>query len=130
MKSDIDDLALKAFSLAAKDIDDSILVKILTPKEKIAFGRRLIIAEAIRAGKTRMEINNHIRLSPNTFTQLKRWIDSDQKIYNPTKTVRDVSKKHSPRYQRIQPFSYEDMKRRYPLHFLLFTIVEELWKRK
>ena len=130
MKSIVDELALKAFSVAAKSAPDSLLVKLLTNKEKVALGRRLIIAEAIKAGKTRMEINERISISPNTFTQIKRWIDSDQKIYSPAKTVRDVSRKHVPRRKRIENFSYDDMKRRYPAHHLLFSIVEELWKRK
>ena len=78
MKSIVDELALKAFSVAAKSAPDSLLVKLLTNKEKVALGRRLIIAEAIKAGKTRMEINERISISPNTFTQIKRWIDSDQ----------------------------------------------------
>lgn len=130
MKSTIDDLALKAFSAATKDTADSILTKLHTNKEKIALGRRLIIAEAIKAGKTRMEINERISISPNTFTQIKRWIDSEQKIYTSAKTVSDVSRKHLSRHKRVETFSYEDMKRRYPAHYLLLSIVEELWKTK
>ncbi len=130
MKSNLDKLALQAFSLATESTSDSIIIKLLTPKEKVALGRRLIIAEAIKAGKTRMEINERISISPNTFTQIKRWIDSDQKIYSPASTDGDASRKHAPRRQRVENFSYEDMKRRYPAENLLFTIVEELWKRK
>lgn len=130
MKSNVDQLALKALSLATEDTADSILIKLLTNKEKIALGRRLIIAEAIKSGKTRMEINERISISPNTFTQIKRWIDSDQKIYTSVKAVHNVSRKHSSRRQRVESFSYEDIKRRYPAHHLLFSIVEELWKRK
>ncbi len=130
MKSIVDELALKAFLLATENASDFIVVNLLTNKEKIALGRRLIIAEAIKAGKTRMEINERISISPNTFTQIKRWIDSDQKIYTSAKTVRDISRKHAQRRQRVENFSYEDMKRRYPAHHLLFSIVEELWKRK
>lgn len=130
MKNVVDKLALKAFLLGAESTSDSIIVKLLTDKEKVAIGRRLIIAEAIQAGKTRMEINERISISPNTFTQIKRWIDSDQTIYSSAKTVRDGSKKHVSRRQRVESFSYQDMKRRYPAHHLLFSIVEELWKRK
>lgn len=130
MKSTVDEFALKALSLATEDTADSILIKLLTNKEKIALGRRLIIAEAIKAGKTRMEINEQISISPNTFTQIKRWIDSDQKTYTSVKTVHKVSRKHLSRRQEVKTFSYEDMKRRYPGHYLLFSLVEEIWKRK
>lgn len=130
MKSIVDELALKAFSVATDDNADSILIKLLTTKEKIALGRRLIIAEAIKAGKTRMEINERISISPNTFTQIKRWIDSEQKLYTSAKTNHEVSRSHLSRRQQVKKLSYEGMKMSYPGHFLLFTIVEELWKRK
>lgn len=130
MKSVVDEFALKAFSLATQDTADCVLVKLLTNKEKIALGRRLIIVEAIKAGKTRMEINERIGISPNTFAQIRRWINSNQSVYTSTKTASEVSQKHVSHRQRIEAFSYEDMKRRYPAHHLLFSIVEELWKRK
>ncbi|OGG70210.1 hypothetical protein A3I99_02225 [Candidatus Kaiserbacteria bacterium RIFCSPLOWO2_02_FULL_45_11b] len=130
MKSGIDKLALRAFSVTTESVSDFIIVKLLTHKEKIAIGRRLIIAEAIKAGKTRMEINNKISISPNTFTQIKHWIDSDQKIYSSARTPEGVNRKHIHRHSHINPLTYADMKRRYPAHYLLFSIVEELWKRK
>jgi len=130
MKSTVNDLALKAFNVATENAPDSILTQLLTSKEKLAIGRRLIIAEAIKAGKTRMEINNKISISPNTFTQIKHWIDSDQKIYSSARATERISRKHIHRHQRVENFSYEDHKKRYPGHHLLFSIVEELWKRK
>ncbi len=130
MKCKVNELALEAFSVTSKNIADSLLIRLLTNKEKIALGRRLIIAEAIKAGKTRMEINERISISPNTFTQIKRWLESEQKIYTSAKTVQDTSRKHLPRHQQVEAFSYKDMKRRYPGHFLLFSIVEELWGEK
>jgi uncharacterized protein YerC len=130
MKSKVDDLALKAFSVMTEDITNSLPIRLLTDKEKVTLGRRLIIAEAIRAGKTRVEINERISISPNTFTQIKRWIDSEQKTYTSAKTDENKNKENTPRRQNIKVLSYEDMKRRYPAHFLLFSIVEEIWKRK
>jgi uncharacterized protein YerC len=130
MKRSADDVALKAFRIAVKSSGDHMLTQLLTDKEKIVLGRRLLIAEAIRAGKTRMEINTQIRVSPNTFAQINRWLETEQKDYVPA-TSKQSSRKHMSRYkQRIEPFSYEDLKRRYPMHFLLFNLVEELWKEK
>lgn len=128
MKSTVDELALKAFSLATQNNDDSALINLLTTKEKIILGRRLLIAEAIKAGKTRMEINERIRISPNTFAQINRWLISEQKIYTSATTTRHISRKHVSRRQRVELFSYKDMKQRYPGQFLLFALVEELWK--
>jgi len=67
MKKTVNNLALEAFSIAIQASTDTVLVRLLTHKEKVALGRRLLIAEAIKSGKTRMEINERIRVSPNTF---------------------------------------------------------------
>jgi uncharacterized protein YerC len=128
MKRDINDIALEAFSLANKHSVDFPLANLLTTKEKVTIGRRLLIAQAILAGKTRMEINNQIHVSPNTFAQINRWLESNQKSYFSTLSPSKVSRKHISRYTK--PFTYEDMERRYPGHFLLFTLVKEIWETK
>jgi len=124
----IDTIALEAFTIVEQQQNNSILTTLLTTKEKVVLGRRLLIAQAIMAGKTRMEINELIRISPNTFAQINRWLKSEKQTYTSALHPSKRRRKHLP--QRAEPFSYEDMKRRYPAHFLLFTLVEELWKQK
>ncbi|MAZ30241.1 hypothetical protein CL655_03070 [bacterium] len=129
MRKDIDEIALAAFNLAVK-ADDSTIIRLLTKREKIAIGRRLIIAQAILAGKTRAEINERIKISPNTFAQINRWLETEFGDYcSAYKTAVDQrSKRHVSKH--IRPFSYEHLKKKYPAQFFIFSVVEELWKQK
>jgi uncharacterized protein YerC len=121
-------LALEAFDRANTERDS--ITQLLTKKERIQIGRRILIAQAIAAGKTRYEINNHIKISPNTFTQIKRLLESEfsesytsaHKEIKPTKRTSKTSMT-----EPVQHFTYQHLKRSYPGHFLLFSLVEELF---
>ncbi len=131
MKSNqtLEELALKAFtqSTTAGPTATS-LNNLLTTKEQITVGRRILIAQAILAGKTRYEINNHLSVSPNTFAQVRRWLESELTEY--TSAYQLVEKRTSKRSEYAEPLSYQDLKRKYPGHFLLVSLVEELFKIK
>ena len=132
-RKNIDELALRAFTQSTKKGSDNMsITQLLTKKERIIIGRRILIAQAILAGKTRYEIQNHMKISPNTFTQVKQWLESEFLDYVPsTKTATPSScMKNKPKITRVEPFSYEAIKRKYPAHFLLFSLVEELFSIK
>lgn len=119
-------LAIQAFTQADKgSAEETSITRLLTQKERITIGRRILIAQAILAGKTRYEINNHIQISPNTFTQIKRWLESEFPDYI-SAHKRTLSETKVQKV-RIEPFSYEHLKKKYPAHFLLFSLVEELF---
>lgn len=80
MKKDIDELALQAFEIATANEVETI-VRLLTEREKIALGRRILIAQAILSGKTRFEINDRLQVSPNTFAQMNRWLENEFSEY-------------------------------------------------
>lgn len=125
----IDKLALKALSEFSKmGNSKTSLHNLLTPKEKIQIGRRILIAQAILAGKTRYEINNHLSVSPNTFSQIRRWLESELQEYSSAHQKTAPSKLQ--KKQTRKAFSYEHMRNAYPAHFLLFSLVEELFKIK
>lgn len=122
-------LALKAFNQFTKTNNpNSFLNNLLTRKEQIKIGRRILITQAILAGKTRFEINNHLSVSPNTFAQIRKWLESEFKEYASAYTVK--SKPVSKTKTYVKPFTYEHLKQKYPAHFLLFSLVEELFKIK
>jgi len=119
----IDQLASRAYTQAVEN-NSQQLATLLTRKEKVVLGRRVLIAQAIAAGKTRSEVMALMQVSPNTFTRIKHWLESELSEYasahdtnNPTSSTQPTS-----------PFSYEQMKQRYPGHFLLFSLTEELFK--
>ena len=123
----IDDLALKAFHQCIRE-DVSSLGNLLTHQEKIKIGRRILIAQAIVAGKTRFEINNHLSVSPNTFRQIRKWLESEFYEYSSAHNLTPHKKKRAPEHTEL--LSYKHLKKKYPAHFLLFSLVEELFKIK
>lgn len=126
----LDDLALAVYEkISHEPTQVQTLMSVLTRREKIAIGRRLLIAQAILGGKTRMEIQSELGISPNTFTQVNRWLRSEFVTYQAFSVTHPITSARSKRSKHIQPFSYEHLKRSYPMHFLLFTIAEEIWKK-
>ena len=101
--------------------------RLLTKDEQIKVGRRLLIAEAILKGKTRMEICDKLEVSPNTYRQVRIWLYSEFKQYKPKQQKPAADKKRKQQY--TDPFTYEGLKRRYPAHFLLFSVAEALFKK-
>jgi hypothetical protein len=124
-KEKIDALALEAFSLAVTHAGEQKLTALLTKKEKVLIGRRLLIAHAIIAGKTRMEVQAHMSVSPNTFTQIRRWVDSEFSVYYPANQAVGPTRQ---RRHKTQPFSLAHLEQKYPAHFLLFTLSKKLFK--
>jgi uncharacterized protein YerC len=128
MKKDTDSIALEAFDLARNNRQTEMILSLLTTKERITIGRRLLVAQKILEGKTRFEINNEIQISPNTFAQINRWLETELTDYTSAHTKPLQSKRNVSKY--IKPFSYDHMKKRYPAHFLLFSLIEKLWSKE
>jgi Trp operon repressor len=129
IKDKIDTLALKALVEFSRNDNRKVsLFNLLTHKEKIQVGRRILIAQAILAGKTRYEINNHLSVSPNTFSQIRKWLESELKDYS-SAHQKDTAHEQPTKFTK-KTFSYEHIKNNYPAHFLLFSLVEELFKIK
>lgn len=105
----------------------TLVEQLLTKDERIRIGRRILIAQAILHGKTRYEINEKLSVSPNTYTQIRKWLNKEFTTYTPTtKKIKEIKKLK----EFTKPFTYADMKRRYPLHFLLFSAAEKLFNKK
>jgi len=121
----IDQLATRAYSQALSNTSQSV-TSLLTRKEKIMLGRRILIAQAIVAGKTRSEVMALMQISPNTFTQIKQWLNSELTEYASADTTRSAIVVTT--NESIHAFSYKHIKQRYPGHFLLFSLTEELFK--
>ena len=113
--------------------DDSLEVfinQVLTESERLTVGRRLLIANLLLQGSTRMEINEMLSVSPNTVTNIKEWSERTFKNYDEVVAgVRNRSK-HELRIQnRPEKLSFEALKKAYPTHYLLFTLADKLLKQ-
>lgn len=128
MEKDIEKIALEVFQTTIPNDQDNVISSLLTKHEKVTVGRRIIIAQGILAGKTRFEINEYIKVSPNTFTQINRWLESELGDYHSAHKQLKRSREFTSK--RIVPFSFEHLKRNFPMHFILFTTTEKLLKKK
>jgi len=110
---------------------DSFVINLLTESERLTIGRRVLIANLILSGYTRMEINERLSVSPNTYAKIKRWLDEELPNYESTNLIerKRLSVKTEVRKRYPAAFSFESLQRKYPMHYLLFTLSKELIKR-
>ena len=97
---------------------------LLTESERIMLGRRIIIARRLLAGASQRDIEHELRVGRDTVQRVQRWLLDQLPGYE--QAVRELERELSERQRR-----YEDkklyatstlyrLKKKYPLHFLLF----------
>lgn len=125
-----------AANMREPDSAVNLVKNLLTEGEQINLGRRLLIARMILEGKSQAEIRFQLGVSPNTFTRARKWLTKEipeygEAIKEHEKQKREQAKiaKIDSQNEKVAPFSYTDLKRRYPMHFLLFSVAEELFRQ-
>lgn len=130
------DLALKALSAMAegmheKDAVTTFIYELLTESERLVLGRRVLIAQMLVTGHSQSEIREKLHVSPNTFTRTRKWLD--KQIPNYGEAMKDFEKnrlgKKAGAFSYTNPLSFGGLKKRYSIHFLLFNLADELFKR-
>ena len=111
---------------------ENFLKSLLTESEQIMFGRRLFIAKMILEGKTYDEIIEKLHVGADTIGRVHGWLTGASLDH--IKTIKNLEKKlysqkSSSQKKYPEPFSFEWLKKRYPLHFLLFNLVDTLKKK-
>lgn len=137
VKGDIvlDALYASATEFSGKEPVVAFIDALLTENEKKVIGRRILIAQMILAGKTRMEISNVLGVSPNTIALTRKWLEAVMPRYSETlqeraaiaqakKVARTKTRKQYKQY--ADPSTFRGLRQRYPMHFLLFNLAEEL----
>jgi Trp operon repressor len=131
------EIILEALFSSAKEIHKNNSVEyfintLLTESEQITIGRRILIAQMILAGKTQSEISYLLNVSPNTFTRTRKWLNKQIPNYNDA--LKEYQKEHSAKSSNptknkkiyVDPVSFKGLRKKFPMHFLLFNIAEEL----
>ncbi len=123
--------SLEAAVVRLNNDADLVINNLLTDTERITIGRRLLIANLILSGYTRMEINERLNVSPNMYAKIKRWIAEELPNFeSATKVERSrIKTKNKVEKPYIDPFSFAALQKKYPMHYLLFTLSKELIKR-
>ncbi len=100
----------------------------LTPSEVVMFSRRLRIAKELLTGKSHREIEATLHTGLITIQAVDRWLCRDCKNYRQTfSRLYEEEKKRDKRERRkrmpVESHSFRDLRRRYPMHFLLFNLL-------
>ena len=129
----LDALYTAVESLKSREEVKNFLRDLLTESERIMVGRRIIIAKRLLDNQCYDQIIKEMKVGPDTIMRVHRWLEDDIDGYE--KVVKKLEKVLESRQERrdkayTDPFSFEGLKKRYPLHFFLFNLFDDLNKEK
>ena len=101
---------------------------LLSESESIMLARRIIIAKYLLEDKSYEEISEILSAGHSTIANVHRWLASGFQGYeNAIKKFKSVVDKRlaGKRDEPAIPYSFGWLKKKYPLHFLLFNMFEK-----
>ena len=117
-------------SLQSKKEVEKFFKDLLSDTEAIMLGRRLQIAKFLLQDKSYDFIKLKIGASHSTIAKVHRWLQGDSEYYKKSIPIlQKKSENESRKHQKYEPFSFEWLRRRYPLHFLLFNMFDKNYKK-
>lgn len=118
----LDMLYTAAGTIRGRDATKAFLKELLTPSERIMLGRRIWIARLLLSGWTHADIGEHLEVGPNTIVKVEKWLKKQMPGYRDA--IKGLEKEMKTRENKREiarnPFSLKALKKKYPLHFLLF----------
>jgi TrpR-related protein YerC/YecD len=112
--------------LGSRDEVKIFFKDLLTLSEVVMISRRIQIAKMLISGMGYDEIKKSLKVGNSTINQVERWLNNGFGGY------KEVIKKHDKRNARGEaektpapPFSWQHIKKKYPLHFLLLNLLEK-----
>lgn len=101
---------------------EKFLNGLLTPGEQIMLGRRIWISRLLLENKRYDEIGARLLVSPNTITKVELWLRELLPDYGVfiEKSQKKVTEERRRKAIKNNPFGLTALKKKYPLHFLLF----------
>jgi len=118
----LDMLYTAAGTIKGRDATKEFLKDLLTPSERIMLGRRIWIARLLLQGYSQAHIGEKLQVGPNTIWKIEKWLDGQMPGY--ANAIKGLEKEMKTRTDKQEigknPFSYKALKKKYPLHFLLF----------
>jgi len=118
----LDMLYTAASSIRKRDDMKLFLRDLLTESERIMLGRRVWIARLLLNGGKYDDIAEKLKVGYATVYRVEKWLDDQFPGYeNALKGLeKEMDKRAIHTEARRDRLSYAAMKRKYPLHFLLF----------
>lgn len=116
----LDALYTAAAGVRGRDAMKLFLRDLLTEGERIMLGRRIVIARKLIGGETFEAINEELHVGKDTVYRVQRWLHDQLPGYEQALAGLEAEFK-----KRDEKFLYATsalfrLKKKYPLHFLLF----------
>ena len=111
-------------SLKSRDEVKNFFKDLLSESEAIMLSRRIMIAKYLLEGLTYDEIKTQMKVGDNNIAKVHSWLTSGFGGYE--KAIREFNKALDKRgVNKIlpRPLSFEWLRKKYPLHFLLFNLL-------
>ena len=123
----LDTLWTTIAQLDSREEVENFFRDLLSETEAIMLARRIIIAQQLLKGRSYDEISAELKSSPSTVAKVHRWLTSGFGGYE--KTVKKLEMARDKRFKKellinSTPYSFDWMKKKYPLHFALFNLLE------
>ena len=124
----LDTLYTAVSSLHSREEVKKFLRDLLTESERVMMGRRIIVAQRLLEDKSYLEIKQELGVGMDTIIRVHRWLEDDIDGYETAiKKLRKIFESRQEKRDKtyLDPFSFEGLKKRYPLHFFLFNLFEK-----
>lgn len=104
----------------------NFLKDLLTESERIMIGRRILIAKQLLENRTYDEIIDEMHVGKDTIMRVHKWLEDEFDGYE--KAILGLEKEMNRRLKAKRTesapevYSFTWLKKKYPLHFLLFNL--------
>ena len=101
---------------------------LLSESEAIMLARRIEIAKRLLEGRSYDSIAEELKVGKDTIGRVQRWLTSGFGGYE--KGINGFNKELKKRFDKTkidntaEPYSFDWLKQKYPLHFLLFNLID------
>lgn len=98
---------------------------LLTLSETVMISRRLQIAMMLLEGFTYRDIRVKLKVGASTIVSVERWLNQGFGGYRNIIVRHKKQKRKFDDYDPAPPFSMKHLRKKYPLHFLLWNLVKK-----
>jgi TrpR-related protein YerC/YecD len=131
----LDEFWTMVATLETKDEVKRFFRDLLSETEALMLARRVRIAKMLLQGISYEEIAETLHTGEGTIASVHRWLQSGFGGYTKSlprleQELKKNTKKRERQLQSYEPYSFEWLKRRYPLYFLLFNLFDPSSNKK
>lgn len=123
----LDNELLKALREILRKKDPELLLVLLTQTEQMMVARRIQVAKRLLAGWTIREIRRDLSVGQATVEAVEKWLRQQFTDYRDVlPSLYEELRKQAQERRRAQPvvqYTFRWLRRKYPLHFLLFNLL-------